>query len=129
MVTHNNHVAFCITVITILLTTIITKTDTFLENDHPDLDILHFEDEETFLAKFEEELQNLPSSYSTRSRPSCTDQPGEFGKPVVFSNVSLEHNISILAKYTEYGYNKYISDMIPLDRKLPEARSDWYNFF
>ncbi|XP_015912972.1 putative polypeptide N-acetylgalactosaminyltransferase 9 isoform X2 [Parasteatoda tepidariorum] len=50
------------------------------------------------------------------------DQPGEYGKPVVLTNLTKEEQDLIATGWEHNAFNQYVSDLISLHRKLPDVR-------
>ncbi|XP_052873459.1 putative polypeptide N-acetylgalactosaminyltransferase 9 [Anopheles cruzii] len=52
--------------------------------------------------------------------------PGDMGEPVTLpKNVSEEVERLVKQGYTEQGLNQYVSDLIPVRRRLPDLRDPW----
>lgn len=86
-------------------------------------------DEEEFVF---DQLKPAPDSGShqiLRVSLNPDDPPGEWGSPVVISNPTTEQQTLIARGYERNEFNEYVSDMIPINRKLPDFRNDWYERF
>ncbi|OXA52184.1 putative polypeptide N-acetylgalactosaminyltransferase 9 [Folsomia candida] len=82
-------------------------------------------DEEEFVF---DQLKPAPDSGShqiLRVSLNPDDPPGEWGSPVVISNPTTEQQTLIARGYERNEFNEYVSDMIPINRKLPDFRNDW----
>jgi len=56
-------------------------------------------------------------------KPDITAGPGELGKPVVLpENISSDIQKLIDKGWTDNAFNQYISDMISVERSLPDVR-------
>jgi hypothetical protein len=52
--------------------------------------------------------------------------PGEMGTPVFVEDITPEQTESIAQGYATFGFNQFVSDMISVNRSLPDLRSPWY---
>ncbi|XP_049543576.1 putative polypeptide N-acetylgalactosaminyltransferase 9 [Anopheles darlingi] len=69
--------------------------------------------------------------YDTHYTPAPNDEwnaklPGDMGVPVTLpDNVTDEISELVAAGYAHQGLNQYISDLIPVHRRLPDLRDPW----
>ncbi|XP_058127495.1 putative polypeptide N-acetylgalactosaminyltransferase 9 [Anopheles ziemanni] len=79
------------------------------------------------------ELEDAESTGKFEAEPVDPDDPddpdfslGDMGMPVILpSNLSPEVRALVQKGWDEQGLNQYVSDMIPLRRRLPDVRSSW----
>ncbi|CAG2182379.1 unnamed protein product, partial [Oppiella nova] len=58
--------------------------------------------------------------------PKDASSYGEMGKPVVLTNISTDIQRKIDKGWESNAFNQYISDLISLERKLPDVRDPQY---
>ena len=51
--------------------------------------------------------------------------PGEMGNGIVLEDMVLEEKLKMNTVYFDHAFNQYISDMISVNRSLPDRRDDW----
>lgn len=56
--------------------------------------------------------------------------PGDMGKPVVL-NTGLNKRVKAVIDegYKNHAFNQFVSDIISVERPLPDYRGSWYLFF
>ncbi|CAG2116306.1 unnamed protein product [Medioppia subpectinata] len=61
--------------------------------------------------------------------PKDASSYGEMGKPVVLTNISTEIQRKIDKGWESNAFNQYISDLISIERKLPDVRDPQKTMF
>lgn len=91
-----------------------------------DPNLVHFENEQSFIDRFGEDPRIAKMFNKTSPRTHNEDIPGDMGIPVFVENPTEKVRKIIKDGYNLYGYNKYVSDLIPIERRLPDRRNEWY---
>ncbi|OXA52185.1 Polypeptide N-acetylgalactosaminyltransferase 5 [Folsomia candida] len=90
-----------------------------------DPNLVHFENEQSFIDRFGEDPRIAKMFNKTSPRTHNEDIPGDMGIPVFVENPTEKVRKIIKDGYNLYGYNKYVSDLIPIERRLPDRRNEW----
>lgn len=51
--------------------------------------------------------------------------PGEMGNGIVLEKMDLDEQLKMNTIYYDHAFNQYISDMISVNRSLPDRRHEW----
>ena len=52
-------------------------------------------------------------------------KPGEMGNGIVLEDMDFDEKLKMNTIYYDHAFNQYISDMISVNRSLPDRRDDW----
>jgi len=88
--------------------------------------LLHFSNEEMSINQFHQRGHDIIIfKNSTFSSPDRI-VPGDMGTGVTIESPLEDVKRAIKEGYETYSFNKYVSDMIPVKRKLKDHRNNWY---
>ena len=51
--------------------------------------------------------------------------PGEMGNGAILERLSIDENTKKELMYLDHAFNQYLSDIISVNRSLPDRRDEW----
>lgn len=96
----------------------------FEDGNNAGFELIQFQDEKDFIDSFQNDSHISKLQIFNKTRTANHDH--DLGMGITIQNPSPEDQAMIEEGYKVYGYNKYVSDLIPVDRPLPDPRNEWY---
>ena len=67
----------------------------------------------------------VPQNFKVLYKTLGIQNPGHMGKPVIIKNKSRQIEQRIKDGWNKFEFNEFVSSLIPLDRELPDIRTDY----